>query len=227
MIKLDGRGLVPAIVQDANTGQALMLGYMSPGSIKRTLEEGRVWFYSRSREDLWQKGETSGNFLDFKEAHVDCDGDTLLLKVDPTGPVCHTGNQTCFFEPLADSPEYLREERGAGILDDLFATIQQRKRDRPGDSYTVRLLDGGVTRIAQKVIEEAGESALAAATGDREGLAAELADPVPHPGTSVPRTLARRMCGGSCGTGAGNGLEPEKPVLRSLAGSSQSPYPRR
>ena len=180
MIKLDGRGLVPAIVQDANTGQALMLGYMSPGSIKRTLEEGRVWFYSRSREDLWQKGEASGNFLDFKEAHVDCDGDTLLLKVDPTGPVCHTGNQTCFFEPLADSLEYLREEKGAGILDDLFATIQQRKRDRPDDSYTVRLLDGGVTRIAQKVIEEAGESALAAATGDREGLAAELADLLYH-----------------------------------------------
>ena len=104
MIRLDGRGLVPAIVQDANTGQVLMLGYMNPASIKRTMEGGQVWFYSRSREELWQKGETSGNYLTYKEAHVDCDGDTILLKVDPTGPTCHTGNQSCFFQPVEDSP---------------------------------------------------------------------------------------------------------------------------
>ena len=180
MINLDGRGLVPAIVQDAETGQVLMLGYMNPASIKRTVEGGQVWFYSRSREDLWQKGETSGNYLNFKEAHVDCDGDTLLLKVDPVGPTCHTGNQSCFFESLADEPGYQHEQKGSGILEELFATIQQRKRDRPESSYTVKLLDSGVTRVAQKVIEEAGESALAAATGAKEELAAELADLLYH-----------------------------------------------
>ena len=108
MIRLDGRGLVPAIVQDANTGQVLMLGYMNPGSIKRTMEGGQVWFYSRSREELWQKGETSGNYLTFKEAHVDCDGDAILLKVDPTGPTCHTGNQSCFFNRLRTAPNTSR-----------------------------------------------------------------------------------------------------------------------
>lgn len=176
MIKLDDRGLVPAIVQDAATGQTLMLGYMNPDSIRRTLAEGKVWFYSRSREDLWQKGETSGNFLNLKEAHVDCDGDALLLKVDPVGPTCHTGSQSCFFQPITEPPQFERADSGSGVLEDLFATIQQRKRDRPADSYTVKLLDSGVTRIAQKVIEEAGESALAAATGDTEELTKELAD---------------------------------------------------
>ena len=180
MIKLDGRGLVPAIVQDAESGQVLMLGYMNPASIKRTVEGGQVWFYSRSREDLWQKGETSGNYLNFREAHVDCDGDTLLLKVDPVGPTCHTGNQSCFFEPLAGEPSYQHEQKGSGILEELFATIQQRKSDRPEGSYTVKLLDSGVTRVAQKVIEEAGESALAAATGAKEELAAEVADLLYH-----------------------------------------------
>ena len=180
MIRLDGRGLVPAIVQDANTGQVLMLGYMNPGSIKRTMEGGQVWFYSRSREELWLKGETSGNYLTFKEAHVDCDGDTILLKVDPTGPTCHTGNQSCFFQAVEDSPQIQQDDKGSGILEDLFATIQERKLDRPADSYTVKLLDGGVTRIAQKVIEEAGESALAAATGDKEELTKELADLLYH-----------------------------------------------
>ncbi len=180
MIRLDGRGLVPAIVQDAETGQVLMLGYMNPTSIQRTVEGGRVWFYSRSREELWQKGETSGNYLNFKEAHVDCDGDAILIKAEPEGPTCHTGVQSCFFNPLTGDPEYQHEQKGSGILEELFATIQQRKSDRPEGSYTVKLLDGGVTRIAQKVIEEAGESALAAATGNKEELAGELADLLYH-----------------------------------------------
>lgn len=180
MIRLDGRGLVPAIVQDADTGQVLMLGYMNPTSIQRTVEGGRVWFYSRSREELWQKGETSGNYLNFKEAHVDCDGDAILIKAQPEGPTCHTGVQSCFFTPLTGDPEYEHQQKGSGILEELFATIQQRKSDRPEGSYTVKLLDGGVTRIAQKVIEEAGESALAAATGNKEELAGELADLLYH-----------------------------------------------
>ena len=180
MIRLDGRGLVPAIVQDAESGQVLMMGYMNPASIQRTVEGGRVWFYSRSREELWQKGETSGNYLNLKEAHVDCDGDAILLKAEPEGPTCHTGAQSCFFTPLTGDTEFQHEQKGSGILEELFATIQQRKSDRPEGSYTVKLLDGGVTRIAQKVIEEAGESALAAATGNKEELAGELADLLYH-----------------------------------------------
>ena len=176
-IKLNQRGLVPAIAQDAETGQVLMMGYMSPGALKRTLEGGQVWFYSRSREDLWHKGEVSGNYLNLKEAWLDCDSDTILLKVDPDGPACHTGQQSCFFTPLTDMPEeFQREEVSSEVLEELFSVIQERKRDMPPGSYTADLLGQGVGRVAQKVIEEAGEAALAAAQGETERLPAEVAD---------------------------------------------------
>jgi len=97
MIKFDERGLVPAIIQDADKGEVLMLGYMDKESLRRTIESGDVWFYSRSRQELWHKGETSGNFLRARSVQVDCDGDTILVRAKPEGPVCHTGNQTCFF----------------------------------------------------------------------------------------------------------------------------------
>jgi phosphoribosyl-AMP cyclohydrolase len=100
MLKLDDNGLIPAIVQDARTGEVLMLGYMNKESLKRTLASGDVWFYSRSRQELWHKGETSGSFLRLKSITKDCDGDALLVKAEPTGPVCHTGNRTCFFQQL-------------------------------------------------------------------------------------------------------------------------------
>jgi len=100
MLKFDDKGLIPAIIQDANTGEVLMLGYMNQESLKRTLATGDVWFYSRSRQELWHKGETSGNFLRLKSITKDCDSDALLVKVEPTGPVCHTGNRTCFFQDL-------------------------------------------------------------------------------------------------------------------------------
>ncbi|SVC04175.1 uncharacterized protein METZ01_LOCUS257029, partial [marine metagenome] len=126
-IKLNEQGLVPAIAQDADTGQVLMLGYMNPGSLKRTVEGVQVWFYSRSREDLWHKGEISGNYLNLKEAWLDCDGDTLLLKVKPDGPACHTGETSCFYTPLDGVPEeYEATETGPGILSELFAVIQDR-----------------------------------------------------------------------------------------------------
>ncbi|MBI4234244.1 MAG: bifunctional phosphoribosyl-AMP cyclohydrolase/phosphoribosyl-ATP diphosphatase HisIE [Chloroflexi bacterium] len=176
MLKLDERGLVPAIAQDARTGQVLMLGYMSPGALKRTLEGGDVWFYSRSRADLWHKGEVSGNYMRIQSAWADCDGDTLLLKVEPTGPICHTGNPTCFFTPVTEAPPFQRQERGPGILDELFSVIKERQRDMPAGSYTTRLLQEGVGRIAQKVIEEAGESALAAAQGQKSEVPKEMAD---------------------------------------------------
>ena len=180
-VKLNEQGLVPAIAQDANNGNVLMLGYMNPGSIKRTVEGIQVWFYSRSQEDLWHKGEVSGNYLNLKEAWLDCDGDTILLKVDPDGPTCHTGNTSCFFSPLEGLPEgYEDTDRGPGILGELYATVQDRQREMPEGSYTVKLLQEGVGRIAQKVIEEAGETALAAAQGDEEHLPSEIADLMYH-----------------------------------------------
>jgi len=97
MIKFDERGLVPAIIQDADKGEVLMLGYMDKESLRRTIESGDVWFYSRSRQELWHKGETSGNFLRARSVQVDCDGDTILVRAKPEGPVCHTGSRTCFF----------------------------------------------------------------------------------------------------------------------------------
>ncbi len=100
MLKFDDRGLVPAIIQDAANNEVLMLGYMNEESIKRTLKSGQVWFYSRSRQELWHKGATSGNFLNVKEMSFDCDADTILIKAAPVGPVCHTGNRTCFFQEL-------------------------------------------------------------------------------------------------------------------------------
>jgi len=100
MVKFDDKGLIPAIVQHAHTGEVLMLAYMNEEALKLTLSTGEVWFYSRSRQELWHKGETSGSYLKFVSATIDCDEDTILIKVEPTGPVCHTGNRTCFFQPL-------------------------------------------------------------------------------------------------------------------------------
>jgi phosphoribosyl-ATP pyrophosphohydrolase/phosphoribosyl-AMP cyclohydrolase len=180
MIQLDEKGLVPAIAQNAATGEVIMLGYMSPGSLKRTLAGGDVWFYSRSRADLWHKGEVSGNYMRVKSASVDCDGDTLLLQVDPDGPICHTGNQTCFFTPLDELPDFEHSDKGPGIIEELFAVIQDRKREMPEGSYTAELFNEGADRIAQKVIEEAGETAIAAVKSDKNQLVREVADLMYH-----------------------------------------------
>lgn len=180
LVKLDGRGLVPAIAQNVNTGEVLMLGYMNPGSLKRTLEGGEVWFFSRSRSDLWHKGEVSGNYMHVKSAAVDCDGDALILQVEPDGPICHTGVPSCFFTPIEEFPEFYRDETGPGVLEDLFALIQDRKREMPDGSYTTSLFEGGVDRIAQKVIEEAGETAIAGVKGEADHLAEEMADMFYH-----------------------------------------------
>ena len=180
-VKLDDQGLVPAIAQDINTGQVLMLGYMNPGSLKRTMEGSQVWFYSRSREDLWHKGEVSGNYLNLKEAWLDCDGDTILVKVQPDGPTCHTGETSCFFTPMEQLPdEYEAAKAGPGILDELFAVIRDRQREMPEGSYTSSLLQEGASRVAQKVIEEAGEAAIAATQGDKDNLPGEVADLLYH-----------------------------------------------
>ncbi|MCH8310475.1 MAG: bifunctional phosphoribosyl-AMP cyclohydrolase/phosphoribosyl-ATP diphosphatase HisIE [Chloroflexi bacterium] len=179
-MQLDDKGLTPAICQHDVTGEVIMLGYVNPGALKRTLEGGDVWFYSRSRADMWHKGEVSGNYMRIKSATMDCDGDTLLLKVIPDGPICHTGNPTCFFTPFDELPEFERADKGSGILEELFSVIQDRKEAMPEGSYTTQLFNEGPARIAQKVIEEAGEVAIAGATGDRDQTVREMSDLLYH-----------------------------------------------
>ena len=180
-VELDQRGLFPAIAQNAETGEVLMLGWMSPGSLRRTLEGGEVWFYSRSRADLWHKGEVSGNYMRVRSAALDCDGDVMLLRVVPDGPICHSGEPTCFFaEPISGMPAFETPETGPGILDELFSVIQDRRAEMPEGSYTAELLAAGPERAGQKVVEEAGEAAIAAVAGRTGDLSGEVADLLYH-----------------------------------------------
>ncbi len=179
-IKLDAQGLVLAICQDESTGEALMAAYMNPDAIARTFESGTMHFYSRSRQEMWHKGETSGAFLHVSSALVDCDGDVLLFKVRPDGPACHTGAPSCFFTDLPEAPAYERPESGPGILSELFQVIQQRRKDMPEGSYTTSLFRSGRSRIAQKVGEEGVEVALAGAAGEAQNLPGEIADLLYH-----------------------------------------------
>lgn len=176
----DEQGLVPAIVQDANTGQVLMLAYMNQASLERTLETGESWFWSRSRGELWHKGATSGNTQRVVEMRYDCDADTLLLRVEPAGPACHTGRQSCFYRRLPDGAELKPLPPSGGVLGHLEAVIQDRKANpRPG-SYTRQLLDAGLPRILKKVGEEAVEIIVAAQSESDERLISEIADLAYH-----------------------------------------------
>ena len=179
-IRLDESGLVPAIAQDNESGEVLMMGYMNPGSIERTFDGGDVWFYSRSRSDLWHKGELSGHYMKVKSAYADCDGDTILLKVEPDGPICHTGNVSCFFTPYTGISEFDKSTDGSRILEELFSTIQDRKDEMPKSSYTTKLIKSGPDRISQKIIEEAGELAIAGVKGETENIINEMADLMYH-----------------------------------------------
>ena len=154
-LKLDRQGLIPAIAQDAKTGENLMLGYMNPGMIRRTIEGLQVWFYSRSREDLWHKGEVSGNYLNLQDAWLDCDQDTILLRVIPDGPACHTGNTSCFFTPLdvaPDSEDFIKGEPGAQILEEIFAVIQDRKANLPDGDHIYKIFSSSVKNITVKEV---------------------------------------------------------------------------
>jgi phosphoribosyl-AMP cyclohydrolase / phosphoribosyl-ATP pyrophosphohydrolase len=166
------QGLIPAIIQDANSGAVLMMGYMNREALAATQTTGRVTFWSRSKGRLWTKGESSGHFLEVRSIAVDCDQDTLLVLVEPTGPACHLGTNTCWG---ADAPRSRAED--LAFLGKLEHIVAQRIVGRPEGSYTAKLLDAGLTRIAQKVGEEGLELALAAvAQSDREviGEAADL-----------------------------------------------------
>jgi phosphoribosyl-ATP pyrophosphohydrolase/phosphoribosyl-AMP cyclohydrolase len=167
-------GLLPAVVQHARSGAVLMLGYMNREALGETLSSGRVVFYSRSRQRLWMKGESSGRFLDVVSITPDCDRDTLLILAEPHGPVCHQGTTTCFAEQPPAAAERL------AFLAELESIIAQRLADRPDGSYTARLFAEGPRRIAQKVGEEGVEVALAAVTGDEGQLVAEAADLLYH-----------------------------------------------
>lgn len=167
-------GLLPAIVQDARNGKVLMLGYMNREALRSTLAGKRVTFFSRSKNRLWTKGETSGNALHVVDVLADCDQDTLLVLANPDGPTCHVGTQSCFGDEIA------AEATALSFLVRLEAVIAQRISDRPEGSYTARLWSEGLTRIAQKVGEEGVEVALAAATQDDERLVGESADLLYH-----------------------------------------------
>ena len=162
-------GLLPVIVQDDVTLRVLMLGYMNREAFERTQAEGRVTFYSRTRQALWTKGGTSGNYLLVKDMYVDCDGDTLLIKATPIGPTCHRGTTSCF-----DTPE------SEGFVRHLQSVVQQRHRDMPEGSYTTKLFIKGVKKIAQKVGEEAVESVVEAVDGNRDRFIYEASDMIYH-----------------------------------------------
>lgn len=167
--KMDG--LLPAIVQDAGTGQVLMLGYMNADALEATLSSGFATFYSRSKGRLWQKGETSGNRLAVRGVFADCDEDALLVKALPEGPTCHLGTTSCFSEEDAD---------GVGFLARLARIVRQRAESGDETSYTARLLGGDLARLAQKIGEEGVELALAAVTRDAAGCVEEAADLLYH-----------------------------------------------
>lgn len=164
-------GLVPAIIQDALTGKVLMLGYMNEEALTKTQSTGKVTFYSRSKQRLWTKGEESGNFLNLVSIESDCDDDTLLIKVNPVGPVCHTGTDTCWAE---------KNESDLFFLNYLQDFIDKRFKEMPEGSYTTSLFTSGVNRMAQKVGEEAVETVIEATNGTDEGFIYEASDLLYH-----------------------------------------------
>jgi phosphoribosyl-ATP pyrophosphohydrolase/phosphoribosyl-AMP cyclohydrolase len=166
-----GDGLLPAVVQHWRSGAVLMLGYMNADALAQTQQTGKVTFFSRSKQRLWTKGETSGHFLLLKSLRGDCDNDTILIQAEPIGPTCHKGTQSCFGDGAEPPLAFLAE---------LDALVAQRERERPAGSYTTKLFEGGIRRIAQKVGEEGVETALAAVAQDEAALRSESADLIFH-----------------------------------------------
>ncbi|CAA9452545.1 MAG: Phosphoribosyl-AMP cyclohydrolase / Phosphoribosyl-ATP pyrophosphatase [uncultured Rubrobacteraceae bacterium] len=175
-IRYDASGLVPVVAQDAETGEVLMLAYASREAVEKTLSTGEAHYYSRSREEIWRKGATSGNTQKVADVRLDCDGDALLYRVEPAGPACHTGERSCFFTPLAGSDK--ETPNLARTLTRLARIISGRHREMPEGSYTAKLLERGTGYTAQKVGEEAVEVVVAALEGER--LAEETADLLYH-----------------------------------------------
>lgn len=181
-IQFDERGVIPAIVQDARTGAVLTLAYMNSESLGKTLATRETWFWSRSRSELWHKGATSGNIQRVVEVRQDCDGDALVVLVEPAGPACHTGKRSCFHRDIEGD---LVDDAGPGqslgtVLDELYDVIESRQRERPEGSYTTYLFEKGLDKILKKLGEEASETIIAAKNDEREQLVSESTDLLYH-----------------------------------------------
>ncbi len=182
-IRFDERDLVPAVVQDAESGEVLTLAYMNRESFQKTLETGETWFWSRRRQELWHKGETSGSVQTVVSLHMDCDSDALLVRVRQKGVACHTGQYSCFHQPV-DVPARAGEVADPGALGEVLGRLRrlvhERNVARPEGSYTVKLLIGGIDRILKKIGEESGEVIIAAKNRKREEIVWESADLLYH-----------------------------------------------
>lgn len=177
-IKFDERGLVPAIIQDYSTRAVLMLAYMNRESLQKTIDSGVTWFYSRSRQRLWQKGETSGHIQKVKSIYYDCDADAILVQVDQTGPACHEGTYSCFSRRLdsAENNSPAVEQGAAVVLQELYNVIIDRKNNRKEGSYTNYLFDKGQDKILKKIGEEAAETIIASKNQSKSETLYEMAD---------------------------------------------------
>ncbi len=178
-LKFNGDGLIPAVIQDVHSGTVLMLAYMNKESLQKTLKEGRTWFFSRSRNKLWAKGETSGHVQKVRSISYDCDADTLLIQVEQTGAACHEGSFSCFSRYLLEGSNQ-PAGRGTEILYGLEKLLQERKEQRPAGSYSTYLFAEGLDKILKKVGEEATEVVIAAKGGVKEELIYETADLLYH-----------------------------------------------
>ncbi|RDW21170.1 bifunctional phosphoribosyl-AMP cyclohydrolase/phosphoribosyl-ATP diphosphatase HisIE [Oceanobacillus chungangensis] len=174
-LKFDTSGLIPAIVQDAETGKVLTLAYMNEESLKKTIETSETWFFSRSRLELWNKGETSGNKQEVKKITFDCDADALLIQVNPIGPACHTGEETCFNNNL-----YSNDTPAHQIVSEVVAKIKQRRANPTEGSYTAYLFEKGMDKILKKIGEETSEVLIGAKNNDKAEVTSEIADLTYH-----------------------------------------------
>lgn len=179
-IKFNEKGLIPAIVQDYKTGEVLMQAYMNKESLDKTLETGRTWFYSRSRNELWEKGATSGNIQDVKGILVDCDGDSLLVKVKQKGEACHTGNRSCYYRSLFDACDDDKAASFGAVTEAVYKKVEERKENPVPGSYTCYLFEKGIDKILKKVGEESTEVVIAAKNNDKKEIVYEISDLIYH-----------------------------------------------
>ena len=188
-LKYDERGLLPVVVQDAETREVLTVAYMNAESLRRTLAEGETWFWSRSRRELWHKGETSGHTQRVRGLAVDCDRDALVVLVEPSGPACHTGARSCFQHEIECESAFAQNISHEGLkhsislgatLEELYALIENRRQERPEGSYTTYLFEQGMDKILKKIGEEASETIIAAKNEDAPAFVAEVSDLLYH-----------------------------------------------
>ncbi|MRH42578.1 bifunctional phosphoribosyl-AMP cyclohydrolase/phosphoribosyl-ATP diphosphatase HisIE [Aquibacillus halophilus] len=179
------KGLIPAIIVDDNTNETLMLAYMNKASFEKSIETKQTWFYSRSRQELWNKGATSGNTQAIQSIQLDCDNDTLLIRVIPKGPACHTGERTCFYQSIDLTNGTVRDNKAnhkidSDIFEVIMSEVEERKKVKVENSYTNYLFEKGIDKIGKKVIEEAGEVVIAAKNEDKQEIINEVSDLIYH-----------------------------------------------